>query len=283
MPKGIRRGDHINLFFITEEPQLTFLMARFGRAGDSKVSDTGRWLSSFLGEAAGQMPAQSALGILQTLLAGPATDATLLSRMLQQGLRESGLFYESHLASWFGGDYKLDDLLREPQGRLSPRLPQSGNPVDEFVLGNTRAGAVEIMEALFKKAGSSMAHEGIADQRSLALVGEQLSALQNGQLLLRGNLFPGQPMEWTVTEREAQRDESGGRGRNWETSVTLTLPRLGAVTAKLSLDGMRVAIKVSAENDTTVPVLEEGRARLVEQLEGAGFAPAEMSIRHVTG
>ncbi|MDD2270758.1 MAG: flagellar hook-length control protein FliK [Desulfuromonadaceae bacterium] len=283
MPKGIRRGDRVNLFFITEEPQLTFLMARFGRPGDSKVSDTGRWLSSFLGEAAGQMPAQSALGILQTLLAGPATDATLLSRMLQQGLRESGLFYESHLASWFGGDYKLDDLLREPQGRLSPRLPQSGSPVDEFVLGNTRAGAVEIMEALFKKAGSSMAHEGIADQRSLALVGEQLSALQSGQLLLRGNLFPGQPMEWTVTEREAQRDESGGRGRNWETSVTLTLPRLGAVTAKLSLDGTRVAVKVSAENDTTVPVLEEGRTRLVEQLEGAGLTPAEMSIRHVTG
>ena len=75
MPKGIRRGDLINLFFITDEPQQTFLMARFGRPGDSKVSDTGRWLSGFLGEAAGQVPAQATLGILRTLLSGPTTDA----------------------------------------------------------------------------------------------------------------------------------------------------------------------------------------------------------------
>lgn len=280
MPKGIRRGDLVNLFFITDEPHLTFLMARFGRLGDSKVSDTGRWLSGFLGETAGQVPAQSALGILQTLLAGPATDATLLSRMLQQGLRESGLFYESHLARWFGGDYRLDDILREPQGRLSPRLSQGGVPVDEFAMGSTRSGLAEIMEALFKKAGSSMAHEGIADRRSLGIVGEQLSALQSGQMMLRGDLFPGQQMEWTVAEREAQRDESGGRERSWETSITVTMPRLGPVTAMLTLDGARLAVKLKAENNTTVAVLEEGRARLVEQLEGAGLTPAEMSISH---
>ncbi|MHB8122383.1 MAG: flagellar hook-length control protein FliK [Desulfuromonadaceae bacterium] len=280
MPKGVRRGDMINLFFIAGEPRLTFLMARFGQSGDSKVSDTGRWLGGFLGEAAGQVPAQATLGILQTLLAGPATDASLLSRMLQQGLRESGLFYESHLARWFGGEYRLDAILREPQGRLSPRLPQGAAPADDFALGSARSGAAEVMEALFKKAGSSMAHAGIADQRSLALVSEQLSTLQSGQMMLRGDLFPGQRLEWTVAEREAQRDESGGRERNWETSVTITLPNLGAVTAMLTLDGTRVAVKISAEDDTTVPLLEEGRARLVEQLEGAGLTPAEMSIRH---
>ena len=280
MPKGVRRGDLVNLFFIAGEPRLTFLMARFGQPGDSKVSDTGRWLGGFLGEAAGQVPVQATLGILQTLLAGPATDATLLSRMLQQGLRESGLFYESHLARWFGGEYQLDAILSEPQGRLSPRLPQGTAPVDEFALGSARSGAAEVMEALFKKAGSSMAHAGIADQRSLALVSEQLSTLQSGQMMLRGDLFPGQRLEWTVAEREAQRDESGGRERNWETSVTITLPNLGAVTAMLTLDGTRVAVKISAENDTTVPLLEEGRTRLVEQLEGAGLTPADMSIRH---
>jgi len=285
MPKGVRRGDLINLFFITDEPHQTFLMARFGRGGDSKVSDTGRWLSGFLGEAAGQMPAQAALGILQTLLAEPTADASLLGRMLQQGLRESGLFYESHLARWFGGDYQLGDLLREPQGRLSPRLPQAGGegtPVDEFISGRVRNGSAEIMEALFKKAGSGMAHEGIADQRSLSIVGEQLSTLQSGQLLFRGDLFPGQHLEWTVAEREAERDESGARERSWETSITISLPNLGPVTALLTLDGTRVAVKVTVENSTTLPVLEAGRARLAEQLEGAGLTPAEMSISHAT-
>jgi hypothetical protein len=284
LPKGLSRGDLINMFFVTEEPHMTFLMARFGRAGDSKVSDTGRWLSGFLGEASGQLPAEATMGILRTLLAEATTDASLLDRMLQQGLRESGLFYESHLARWFGGGYNLEDLLREPQGCLSPRLPQTGGagaPVDEFVLGGIRNGAAEIMEALFKKAGSSMAHEGIADQRTLPTVGEQLSALQSGQLLFRGDLFPGQRLEWTVAEREAERNRSGGRERNWETSVTVTLPNLGPITALLTLDGTRVAVKLTAENSAAILALKDGRARLVEQLEGAGLTPAEMSISHV--
>lgn len=284
MPKGIRQGDLITLFFITDEPHQTFLMARFGRPGDSQVSDTGRWLSRFLGEASGQAPAQAAMGLLRTLLAGPTTDATLLGRMLQQGLRDSGLFYESHLARWFGGDYPLDEILKEPQGRLSPRLPQSGEPIgtpsDEHMMASIRTGSSEIMEALFKKAGTSMAHAGIADQRTLPIVNEQLSSLQNGQLLFQGDLFPGQPLEWSVAEREAGRNKSGGRERNWDTSITINLPQLGPVTAKLTLDGTRVAIKLSVEQDESVSVLEDGKARLTEQLEGAGLTPTEMSISH---
>lgn len=280
MPKGVRRGDLINLFFITDEPHQTFLMARFGRAGDSHVSATGRWLSGFLGEASGQVPAQAAMGILQTLLSGPTTDAALLGRLLQQGLRESGLFYESHLARWFSGDYSLDEILREPQGRLSPRLTQQGGQAGVPADGLVRSGSTEIMEALFKKAGAGMAHEGIADQRTLPIVGEQLSTLQSGQLLFRGDIFPGRHIEWTVAEREAERNRSGGRERSWETSVSVSLPHLGPVTALLTFDGTGIAVKVRAEKGETVPLLESGRARLTEQLEGAGLTPAEMSMCH---
>lgn len=284
LPKGISRGDAINLFFITDEPRQTFLIARFGRPGDSRVSGTGRWLSGFLGEAAGQVPAQATLGILRTLLTGPTTDAPLLGRMLQQGLRESGLFYESHLSRWFGGEYPLDEILKEPQGRLSPRLAlanaHTAVTAEELVRASIRTGSTEVMEAVLKKVGSSMPHEGIADQRSLPMVSEQLSALQNGQLMFRGDLFPGQRMEWTVAERDAGRNQSGGRERSWETGITINLPHLGPVTTVLTFDGTHVGVKISAENSATVPVLEEGRSRLTEQLEGAGLTPAEMSISH---
>ena len=287
MPKGIRRGDHINLFFITDEPNQTFLLTRFGQHGNARVSDTGRWLSTLLGETSGQAPAQATLGLLRTLLSGPPTDAALLGATLQQGLRESGLFYESHLARWFGGDFALDDILKEPQGRLSPRLAQAVPPemahtaaTDELVRASVRTGSPEIMEAVFKKVGSGMAHEGIADQRTLPMVNQQLSTLQNGQMIFSGNLFPGQNLEWKVAEREAGRNESGGRERSWETSVTISLPNLGPVTASLVLDGSRVAVTVQAENSSAVPVLESGRERLTEQLEGAGLTPAGMSFGH---
>jgi hypothetical protein len=283
MPKGVRRGDLINLFFITTEPQQTFLMVRFGRSGEAQVSDVSRWLSSFLGESASQVSTQATLGMLRTLLSGPPTDAQLLGRMLQQGLRESGLFYESHLARWFGGSYALEDILKEPQGRLSPRLVPAGMnqavPAEDLVRTAIRTGSAEMMAAI-KKAGDTMGHDGIADLRSLSIVTEQLTALQNGQLLFRGDLFPGQHLEWSVAEKGAGRNTSGGRERSWATTVTVTLPHLGPVTAQLTLDGSAVAVTITAEQSGTVPILETGRERLSDQFEGAGLTPVAMSIGH---
>lgn len=284
MPKGVMRGDLINLFFITEEPRLTFLMVRFG-GGKSIVSDTGRWLSTLLGEATTQVPAQATLNIMRSLLSESTSDAHLLGQMLYEGLRDSGLFYESHLARWFGGDYKLTDILKEPQGRLSPRLmqvvEQNMSQPDESALSGIKNGSTEIMEALLKQAGTNMAHDGIADKRSLPVVNEQLSALQNGQILFRSDIFQNQHLEWSVAEREAGRNKSGERERSWDSGITLTLPNLGEISAKIKLDATGISVKFIADKSETISALESGRARLLEQFEGAGLKTLEMSIHNV--
>jgi hypothetical protein len=136
------------------------------------------------------------------------------------------------------------------------------------------------MESLFKKAGSSLAREATVDQRALPVVGEQLSTLQNGQLVFRGDLFPGQKMEWTVAEREAHRNQSGERERTWETSLKLNLPELGPIHVKLDLEGTRIRMDVCAESDKSVPLLEAGRGRLTEQLESAGLTAIDIGIRY---
>jgi hypothetical protein len=98
--------------------------------------------------------------------------------------------------------------------------------------------------------------------------------------VFRGDLFPGQQLEWKVAERESGRNKEGGRERSWETSVSLTLPNIGPITATLSLDGSRVAVSVLAGQSSAVPVLESGRERLTEQLEGAGLTPAGVTFVH---
>lgn len=287
MPKGTQRGDLINLFFITDEPTPIFLMARFGRPGDSQVSATGRWLSGFLGATAEQAPAQATLGIVRTLLGELPTDAGQVGRMLQEGLRESGLFYESHLARWFGGEYPLEDILKEPQGRLShlapPMSAQSNETAaDELVRASLKTGSVEVMEAVLKRIGTASAHEGIADQRTLPMVREQLDTLQSGQIVFRGELYPGQPMEWLVREREARRNGAEAGERAWDTELRLDLPRLGNVNARLRLEGNRVSIYLSAGQANSAAVLDNARPALVEQLQAAGLNPAEIGIRHET-
>ena len=283
LPKGIKRGDMVTLFFVADEPQATFLMARFGKPGDARVSETGRWLSGFLGAAGERLPAQETVGILKTLLSEPPTDAAQVSRLLQQGLQDGGLFYESHLARWFGGDYPLEDILREPQGQLSPlRRPpgqEAGNPPQEMPLAGLK-GDLEVMEAAFRRAGVATAHEDVVDRQVLPVVKEQLATLQSGQVLFRGDLVPGQRLEWTVREREARRTAAGERERSWETSLTLDLPKLGSVTADLKLDGTRVSIELRAAQPASAGILEGATARLAEQLEASGLVLSAVGVTH---
>ncbi|HEY3308083.1 MAG TPA: flagellar hook-length control protein FliK [Desulfuromonadaceae bacterium] len=287
MPKGIKKGDRINLFFITDENQPTFLMARFGRSGDSRVSDTGRWLSGFLRASAEQMPAQATMGLLKILLGGPPADAAQVGSQLQQGLRESGLFYEAHLTRWFQGEYPLDSILREPQGSFSKLKQQlvvqnldAKAPVEETL--SVVKNNPETMAALFKKAGDSQGHEGIADQRTLSVVREQLQALQSGQMTFRGELFPGQHLEWKVSERESHRNASGTQERAWNTELQLDLPKLGNIRAKLKVDGNRVSIDILTGEAGSAEVLHVSRTTLIEQLQVAGLAPVVIEVRHET-
>ncbi|GFE59470.1 flagellar hook-length control protein FliK [Geobacter sp. AOG2] len=283
LPKGIRQGDMTTLFFVTDEPQPTFLMARFGKPGDARVSETGRWLSGFIGTAGEQVPARETLGIVKALLSEPPTDASQVSRLLQQGLRDGGLFYESHLARWFGGDYPLEDILREPQGQLSALRRPSGlevaNPPQDALPAGLK-GSLESLEAAFQKAGAAMPHEGVVDQQALPVVKEQLATLQSGQLVFSGDLVPGQQLEWTVREREARRNASGEQTRSWETSLTLDMPKLGNVTASLKLDGTRVSIELHAAQPDSAGLLRSGIPRLAEQLEASGLVPSEIGVTH---
>lgn len=284
MPKGTRRGDRVNLFFITGEPVSTFLMVRFGRLSDSQVSETGRWLSTFLAASPSQMSAGAVYNMLHTLLSAPPSDASQLSGTLQQGLRESGLFYESHLARWFAGEYPLEELLREPQARLSPRFLQIaeklGIPLDKLLPENVAGGLADVLETMLKQGSAAASREMIADQRTLPVLSEQLSLLQSGQLLFRGDLFPGQRLEWTLTERDAHGGASGRRERSWETTLRIDLPLLGAVGVRLRLDGVRVSMEVHAEDSEKVTYLETGRSSLTEQLEAAGLTPLEIVMRN---
>lgn len=251
LPKGVKAGEVLNLFYVANMPP-AFLLVRQGKGGDALVSDTGRWISSLLGLHTRSVPLEEGLGVLKTLLQDAPSDPARLEQMLMRGLKESGLFYEAHLARWFSGEYGLEEILREPQGRF----------------GGGQTGVRELAE-------------GGVDQRALPIIKEQLASLQSGQLLFRGELFPGQELEWRIREREA-RGEQGGQqaGGSWETSLRLSLPGLGALDASLSLNGTRLAVSVHTEEAATATLLEAGRAELVEQMASAGLEMTGIEVRH---
>lgn len=273
LPKGIQPGDRLNLFFVGNDPP-TFLLLRSGAGGAALVSETGRWVSSLLAMQGQSAPLEEGLGILKTLLQGTPADPAQLEQQLAKGLQESGLFYESHLSRWFSGEYPLEGILKEPQGRLSSQ-PQLVPPLPAL----PREVTAEQLELALKQRAAA-APEG-TDPRTMPIIKEQLATLQTGQLLFHGELFPGQPMEWRVAERDpGQPQRQDAEETPWETSVSLVLPRLGAVDASLTLHGNQVRVQVTVDDQATVPLLDKGRAGLVEQLAAAGLDAQSIEIRH---
>ena len=259
LPKGMKPGDRLNLFFVGEDPP-TFLLVRYGKGGDALVSQTGRWISSLLGMQNQTASLVEGLGILRTLLQNAPSDPAQLEQMLKQGLKESGLFYESHLARWFSGQYPLERLLQEPQGRLSPQ--QGG-------------------EAAARQAAVQLPVPEGSDPRTMPIVKEQLAALQSGQLLFQGELFPGQHMEWRIREREGRgRQGEQEQAQEWETSLVLNLPNLGQVQAALNVQENHLDLQISVEDAATASLLESGVTELQEQLLAAGLEPGMLQVRH---
>lgn len=130
LPLNLQPGQAVELTYVTDEPRLLFALSKSANSATPvQISDTGRWLNT-LAQGTGDAPAASPLPRPSLVIPGPPRDPALLAEGLKNVLTRSGVFYESHLAKWVQGERPLSDLLREPQGQLSPlagRLPAEGS------------------------------------------------------------------------------------------------------------------------------------------------------------
>ncbi|MBK1621515.1 hypothetical protein CKO42_24505 [Lamprobacter modestohalophilus] len=92
----------------------------------------------------------SALRVAQPLFPSSQSPApTQVAERLQSSVRDSGLFYESHLSRWFRGELPREQLLREPQMLRSLNFSQAASSLPPaplktslpaFLLGLSRVG-----------------------------------------------------------------------------------------------------------------------------------------------
>lgn len=74
------------------------------------------------------------------------------------------------------------------------------------------------------------------------IVQQQLQALMQGQVVWEGLLWPGQTLRWSLRPESEDSAPQGGVSfaRSWSTHLTLDLPNLGTVQARLRLSANRV-------------------------------------------
>ncbi len=156
----------------------------------------------------------------------PAAPVRAIAERLRSTLERSGLFYESHLAQWTRGERS-----------------------DEAIAG-------ELLQV-------RLAEGQIAPA---ARVAAQLQALQQQAVVLHGPAWPGQPATIKIARERGGADDSAADGSAapvFDATLTLDLPRLGMLVARLRLSGETVAATFeSARTDTLAAALPEIRASL---------------------
>ncbi len=187
-------------------------------------------------------------GVGQATLASQA----VLPQRLRQVVRESGMFYESHLARWSRGELPLEGIMREPQARLGPSAP-------------TVAGAPELRHM---------------PEEAARLAGRQLMMLEGGPFVWQGQVWPGQPLEWRI-EGDAHGGAEAEAQPEWRTELRLNLPRLGEVHAALTLSAQGLAVSLAAHDAEARAALRTALPALADRLQAAGLHLSGLALRAV--
>ena len=276
LPATTKPGQDIRLVYVGPEPRLTFALAH-DQGSSATVSSGGRLAAALT--AAGQKPAAPTATV--PLFDSMPTQGNEIAPHLREALTLSGLFYESHQAQWVDGERPLNLLLREPQGKLSPLVvgdrntvapngdaakpapPQAAQPATEFVIDGPATTAASAVPA---------------HPESLPIIQQQLGALESGQILWQGQLWPGQFVDWKITEFSDEDHAGTDQEPGWETQINLALSALGSIDAKLRLQRGGVAILLQAGDTTAAALLQNHSAELLSAMNAAGLSVSEIRV-----
>jgi len=291
LPQKAGIGDTLRLRFAGHMPQAVFLLEPEGTEASEgpQLSQTARMLSDIM-QRVPERNAPPTLTPPGPLLGQPPTQVAELALALRTALVRSGLFYESHLANWVVGLDSLESLMQEPQNRLAatdtaraatsasallearePDGPKPANPMQTLL---------DAGEATGPKSANPM-H---------TLLSQQLQVLESPQFIWRGEVWPGQELEWLLRqETDPAQDHSSttgtdGSSTGWESRLKLTLPQLGTLTVHIKLDPQQAfSIRMVPEQAGIEPLLQQNRGRLIEQMAASGCTLQAFTVKHDDG
>jgi len=119
------------------------------------------------------------------------------------------------------------------------------------------------------------------------LVSQQLALLENQRMSWQGEVWPGQTMDWDVYLPQKDDDKSAStyaqsaeKGKPIASEMTLHLPQLGKVSARISIIEGRMRIGISAEQTQTLDALKNQRLSLAKAIEKSGQQLDRLTIAH---
>ncbi|TXT24216.1 MAG: hypothetical protein FD134_1659 [Gallionellaceae bacterium] len=268
LPATVKSGDTIALQVVATQPRLVFSMSASNNplSTPEQLSSASRLLSAL----SQQQPEKAVVRTAHKAPLWPMPqppESKQLAGQLHEALSYSGLFYESHQAQWMQGARSITQLLQEPQNRLpAPPLAAGENPATQ---------APQRAPAQPQDGGTPAIPEHLQP-----LVQQQLNALETRQMVWHGNVWPGQTMQWEIHDHEQHAPSTEtGEQRQWTTLISLNLPRLGTVSARLHFSGNgELSLALAADTGSTRMALGNASAQLLASLAGNGIPVASMQV-----
>lgn len=265
LPENFQPGNKLQLVFISNEPKLEFLALNDtppdSETNNTSISTTGRFLGALMQNILSQAsantpntPATQSLSSSAPILTSTPINSTDLPSLLQKAIVQSGLFYESHQAQWVNGENTLENLQQEPQGKLMLVAADL----------STAKAAVQV----------SVSPEMPVHAQAIPLVQQQLTTLETGHLLWRGEVWQGQSMEWDIYEQSADekaQENELDQAAQWRTQLRLSMPQLGEITASIALNANGISIKMNASQQETAGLLKGNQLPLATGMQSAGL------------
>lgn len=320
LPEGAKAGDTLELVVIDRTPRaiVAHLAARAPEAAEpyqhATLSRTGQLIASLFSRE-GEAATSTALTRGQPLLAQAPASATGLAQklapQLAQAVTVSGLFYESHQVQWALGQRPLASLLSEPQGQHSHpgtlatlNTPSAARAVpadgaENSALAARREAVVRnpppasLLQTLLggetAKIGAAAAESPVTNQAVLAhsipddlrpLVQQQLEAAATQRLAWHGEIWPKQTMNWEIEHDAPQENDATEETAVWHTTLRLTLPRLGAIDARVQLGGQTIRLALQAPSASSTADLQNAIPLLQQALAAAGLMLSSVQTTH---
>jgi hypothetical protein len=208
----------------------------------ASVSDAAKLINQSLQQAEAKGIAEKYIS--QAVITHHPKQPELVSQQLKAAISNSGLFYESHLRDFIEGHRHLNAIKLEPQNQLQ-HMAQS-------------------------------------------LLPQQLHILEHQRISWHGEVWPHQQMDWDVYLQNEQDDTSRNTNQDTESQaaivsdLTLHLPHLGKVTAKISIKNGRMHVGVYAEERASLPLLRAKSPSLATAIESSGQQLTGITIEALT-
>lgn len=246
-------GETIQLKYLGSIPSPSFMLMQGASTPNldvANISASGSLIQHYL-NAAPQTSSSTHIESGKPITSNPSNSIAQIASDLKQTLTQTGLFYESHLASYLTGQLSKGELLREPQNLL----PQSQQHIISQQLN-------------------------LLEHPKITWHGE-VWPQQPMQWDIQVNHPIPSPFHTSLNVNE---DGSNAHQHPDNTVVTskiaLELPNLGHITAEMQMKNGKLHLRVLADSEPSTQTLKQGQQALFEKLKSAGLIIDRISIGH---